>query len=67
MDDEGAVDGLTERASESDAPTTRRWKFASALTVLAIVLIAMWIASFVIPSGVYELDPETGAPVPSSA
>ena len=40
-------------------------KFPSALTVLAIVLVATWVASFVIPSGVYELD-ETGAPVPGS-
>ena len=67
MDDgESSAVGAVAPASESDAPTTRRWKFPSALTVLAIVLIAMWIASFVIPSGVYELDPETGAPVPGS-
>jgi uncharacterized ion transporter superfamily protein YfcC len=33
--------------------------------VLAIILVATWVASFFIPSGVYELD-ETGSPVPGS-
>jgi uncharacterized ion transporter superfamily protein YfcC len=33
--------------------------------VLAVILVALWVASFFIPSGVYELD-ETGAPVPGS-
>jgi hypothetical protein len=66
------VDGPTRITDEeaepaSREPDTRRLKFPSALTVLAIVLVATWVASssFVIPSGVYELD-ETGAPVPGS-
>lgn len=42
----------------------RRW-FPSALTVLAIVLLAMWILTFFIPSGRYEVDDE-GAPVPGT-
>jgi uncharacterized ion transporter superfamily protein YfcC len=33
--------------------------------VLAVILVALWVASFFVPSGVYELD-ETGAPVPGS-
>jgi hypothetical protein len=64
------VDGPTRITDEeaepaSREPDTRRLKFPSALTVLAIVLVATWVASFVIPSTVYELD-ETGAPVPGS-
>lgn len=64
------VDGPTRITAEeaepgSREPDTRRLKFPSALTVLAIVLVATWVASFVIPSGVYELD-ETGAPLPGS-
>lgn len=55
------------------APTTaadsfgmRRVRFPTALTVLALVLLAVWAASFFIPSGVYELDSETGGPIPGT-
>jgi len=41
-------------------------RFPTAFTVLAVVLLAVWIASFIIPSGAYEIDPETGGPVPGS-
>lgn len=43
----------------------RRWKFPTAFTVLALVLLVVWLASFVIPSGSYESD-KSGAPVPGS-
>lgn len=46
-------------------PGARRLRFPSALTVLAALLVAIWVASFFIPSGVYALD-EDGAPVPGS-
>ena len=39
----------------------KRIKFPTALTVLAIVLGVVWLASFFIPSGVYELDPRPAA------
>ena len=38
----------------------------TAFTVLAIVLLAIWALSFVIPSGSYEFDEKTGGPVPGS-
>ena len=41
-------------------------KFPTAFTVLAIVLLAVWGLSFVIPSGKYEIDPKTGGPVPGT-
>jgi uncharacterized ion transporter superfamily protein YfcC len=65
------VDGSTDtevRPAEQPAaeePRTRRLRFPSALTVLALILVAVWVASFFIPSGVYELD-EAGAPVPGT-
>lgn len=43
----------------------RRWRFPTAFTVLAIVLLAVWLASFIIPSGSYETD-KAGAPVPGT-
>ena len=48
------------------AGTQRRLKFPTALTVLGIVLLVVWVASFFIPSGVYKTDPKTGGPVPGS-
>jgi uncharacterized ion transporter superfamily protein YfcC len=41
-------------------------RFPTAFTVLAIVLLAVWVASFIIPSGSYRADPETGGPQPGS-
>ncbi len=49
---------------KSDEPKQRR--FPTAFTVLAIVLLAVWLLSFVIPSGTYEVDPKTGGPAPGT-
>jgi uncharacterized ion transporter superfamily protein YfcC len=43
----------------------RRFKFPTALTVLVIVLLTVWIAAFFIPAGVYDLD-ESGGPIPGT-
>ena len=58
--------GGTDTATGGDDTATRRFKFPTALTVLAIVLLAVWVASFFIPAGVYDIDPDTGGPVPGS-
>lgn len=42
-----------------------KFKFPTAFTVLALVLLLVWIASFFVPAGVYNLD-EAGAPVPGT-
>ena len=42
-----------------------RW-FPTAFTVLAAVLLLVWGLSFVIPSGAYEVDAETGGPKPGT-
>ena len=52
--------------AQSPAGAPRKLKFPTALTVLAIVLGVVWLASFFIPSGAYQIDPETGGPVPGS-
>lgn len=49
----------------SDSEATHRW-FPTAFTVLAVILLVVWVASFVIPSGIYDTDPETGRPIPGS-
>ncbi len=49
----------------SDAPK-QKFKFPTAFTVLAIVLLLVWIASFFVPPGAYKIDPNTGGPVPGT-
>ncbi|MFJ9125106.1 MULTISPECIES: YfcC family protein [unclassified Streptomyces] len=43
-------------------PAKRKFTFPSALTVLAVVTIAIWLLAFLIPSGEYDRNRE-GAPV----
>jgi uncharacterized ion transporter superfamily protein YfcC len=47
-------------------PAAQRFKFPAALTVLALILGLVWVASFFIPSGRYQLDPGTRRPVPGT-
>ncbi|MEI5099962.1 YfcC family protein [Streptomyces sp. PmtG] len=48
-----------------EPPTKRKFTFPSALTVLAVVTVAVWLLAFLIPSGVYDRD-DKGAPVQGS-
>src|SRR5436305_3158020 len=48
-----------------DESEERHFKFPTAFTVLAAVLLLVWIASFFVPAGKYKTDSE-GAPVPGS-
>src|SRR6478672_2319245 len=49
----------------SGSPPQKKFKFPTAFTVLAIVLLLVWIASFVVPAGVYNKD-ASGSPVPGT-
>jgi uncharacterized ion transporter superfamily protein YfcC len=49
----------------TEQPTERRRWFPSAFTVLAIVLVVVWLLAFVVPAGQYELD-DGGAPIPGT-
>jgi len=53
----------TQKTDET-TDSSRRFTFPTALTVLAIILIVVWIAAFFIPSGLYEVD-ENG-PIPGT-
>ena len=48
-----------------EAPS-KKFKFPTAFTVLAAVLLLVWIASFFVPAGVYNTNPSTGAPIPGT-
>jgi uncharacterized ion transporter superfamily protein YfcC len=47
-------------------PTPKKFRFPSAFTVLFGVTIAVWLLAFIIPTGAYETDSETGRPIPGS-
>ena len=69
---DGGDTGVTEDESTAtsgegqEGAPDKRLKFPTALTVLALVLLGVWLASFFIPGGRYEIDPETGGPVPGT-
>ncbi|MFD9793168.1 YfcC family protein [Streptomyces sp. NPDC059070] len=46
----------------SEPPPKKRFAFPSALTVLAVVTVAVWLLAFLIPSGQYDRN-DRGAPV----
>jgi len=56
----------TEPDAAEQATGRRQMRFPTAFTVLAIVLLAVWGATFLIPSGSYEIDAKSGGPVPGS-
>src|SRR3954464_14078765 len=49
--------------AQPDAPA-KTFKFPTAFTVLAIVLLLVWIASFFVPAGKYAPNAATGGPQP---
>jgi uncharacterized ion transporter superfamily protein YfcC len=71
---ERVVDTSGSRAPEREpepalAPSgeePRKLKFPTAFTVLAAVLLVVWVASFVVPAGAYKTDPKTDGPVPGT-
>lgn len=48
------------------APVTKGFRFPSAFTVLFAVTVLVWLLAFVIPTGAYEVDPDSGRPVPGT-
>ena len=46
--------------------TGRKFRFPSAFTVLFFVTIAVWLLAFIVPTGAYKTNPDTGGPIPGS-
>ena len=64
---EHTVAGPPAAGSEDSEPGARKsFRFPSAFTVLFAVTIAVWVLAFVIPTGSYQMDAETGRPIPGS-
>lgn len=53
-------------AGSEPTPAGKPRRFPTAFTVLAGVLLVVWLLSFVIPSGAYDTDPKSGGPVPGT-
>jgi uncharacterized ion transporter superfamily protein YfcC len=64
-----SVTERTEHPSD-DVPvedgTHRRFRFPSAFTVLFGVTVAVWLVAFVVPTGQYATDPDSGRPIAGS-
>jgi uncharacterized ion transporter superfamily protein YfcC len=63
------TDTSREPSAQAPAPTApapKQLKFPTAFTVLAAVLLLVWVASFFVPAGAYKTDPETAGPVPGT-
>jgi len=52
--------------TEDEATTSRKLRFPSAFTVLFGVTISVWLLAFLVPSGQYKINPDSGAPIPGS-
>ncbi|QNN52800.1 YfcC family protein [Nocardioides mesophilus] len=55
-----------QSAGVEPAGQKKRFTFPSAFTVLFGVTVLVWVLAFIIPTGAYKLNPETGAPVPGT-
>lgn len=56
-------DVVTPGVSEKEP---RQFSFPSAFTVLFGVTVLVWLLAFIIPTGAYKVDAETGGPIPGS-
>ena len=52
--------------SRGEEAQPRRFRFPSAFTVLFAVTIGVWLLAFVVPTGAYRTDAESGRPIPGS-
>jgi uncharacterized ion transporter superfamily protein YfcC len=60
----GMVDEAAPEQPDPGAPP-KKFKFPTAFTVLAGVLLLVWIAAFFVPAGTYNLDKD-GSPIPGT-
>jgi uncharacterized ion transporter superfamily protein YfcC len=60
-----ADEPIAPEAPDAPEEPPRTFTFPTAYTVLALVLLLVWIASFFVPAGVYKTD-KTGAPKPGT-
>jgi uncharacterized ion transporter superfamily protein YfcC len=56
----------TDADNNGAEPVAKKWRFPSAFTILFGVTVAVWVLAFVVPTGVYKINAETGRPIPGS-
>jgi uncharacterized ion transporter superfamily protein YfcC len=65
-DGESLMSTIDPLSPTTEPPSARKLRFPSAFTVLFVVTVAVWLLAFLIPTGQYAVDDETGRPVPGS-
>jgi uncharacterized ion transporter superfamily protein YfcC len=50
----------------TDEPVATKWRFPSAFTILFGVTLAVWILAFIVPTGTYKINADSGRPIPGS-
>ncbi|WP_067429710.1 YfcC family protein [Nocardioides jensenii] len=56
----------TDHSSEEQTASAKKFRFPSAFTVLFGVTITVWLLAFVVPTGAYQTDSDSGRPIPGS-
>jgi len=51
---------------DDEAQPSRKLRFPGAFTVLVAVTVAVWLLAFIVSTGSYSTDPDTGRPIPGS-
>jgi uncharacterized ion transporter superfamily protein YfcC len=57
---------MKETVAPPTGPEQKKLRFPTAFTVLAAVLLLVWLASFLVPAGAYKVDPKTDGPIPGT-
>ena len=60
------TDGRGTGVDEPGGSGPKRMRFPSAFTVLFIVTLAVWLLAFIVPTGQYASDPDSGRPIAGS-
>jgi uncharacterized ion transporter superfamily protein YfcC len=58
--------GKSDKERPADEGAGKTLRFPSAFTVLFVVTIAVWLLAFIIPTGSYQTNEDTGRPIPGS-
>lgn len=56
---------MSSKTAPPPAPTRRKFTLPSAYTILFALIVVMAIATWLVPAGVYDLDPD-GSPIPGT-
>lgn len=62
----GSGEGVRRKDRSDQVPTPKKFRFPSAFSVLFGVTLAVWLLAFVVPTGTYQTNADSGRPIPGS-